>query len=369
MFSTTPGARAALLSEFPELTGYGQAAVRLHPRPGSPGVRESSVGGPLLWPADEAWPVCAERHVRQPAYSGSGAGSGPAEPVPAESRAVMREKRRARFAALGVTLPGGLALGPQPGEAAEGDAAGPSGADPVPPPSAPEPEPASEPAAMAPVLQLYRRDAPSLPFPEGADLLQLLWCPAEHAERLPALPRIFWRSAAAVEGPPAPPPRLNLTAGAWYVPRACAVHPEEVVEYPPVCLLDGDPEQGLFGVLPAGLETRIRRWDRTRLEGYTYDLLAHAPGWKAGGWDWSAQEPDALVPCGCGAPMRPLLETFVNEQLHGPWAPRGIPGFRWGDPADRRDQEPTGVCIARNGATWVRICTADPYHPLNYGLF
>ena len=383
MFSTTPAAREALLAEFPELAEYGQRAVRLHPRPGSPGVRESSVGGPLLWPAGEAWPVCAEQHAGgtahfghpdhvearlpepvdagRPGYSGHPEQQ-PAHPGPAESRAVMREKRRARFAALGVTLPGGLARGPQPAGESAGDASGPSAADAV-------PAPVSEPAVMAPVLQLYRRDAPALPFPEGADLLQLVWCPAGHAERLPALPRIFWRSAAAIEGPPASAPQLNQVAGGSYVPQACAVHPEEIVEYPPVSLLDGDPEQGLFGLLPAELETRIRRWDRNRPEGYTYDLLAHAPGWKAGGWDWSAPEPYALVPCGCGAPMRPLLETFVNEQLHGPWAPDGIPGFRWGDPAERRDQEPTGVSIALNGATWVRICTADPYHPLNYGLF
>ncbi|GAA3513999.1 hypothetical protein GCM10022220_61860 [Actinocatenispora rupis] len=40
--------------------------VRLHPRPGSPTCRESSVGGPLLWPADEPWPVCAADHTDVP---------------------------------------------------------------------------------------------------------------------------------------------------------------------------------------------------------------------------------------------------------------------------------------------------------------
>ncbi len=35
-------------------------AVVLHAEPGSPGPRESSLGGPPLWPADEPWPYCAQ---------------------------------------------------------------------------------------------------------------------------------------------------------------------------------------------------------------------------------------------------------------------------------------------------------------------
>jgi len=42
----------------PELAAYGRTATRLHPRPGTPGVGDSSIGGPLLWPAEEPWPVC-----------------------------------------------------------------------------------------------------------------------------------------------------------------------------------------------------------------------------------------------------------------------------------------------------------------------
>jgi hypothetical protein len=32
--------------------------VHLNPKPGSPGVADSHIGGPLLWPADEPWPWC-----------------------------------------------------------------------------------------------------------------------------------------------------------------------------------------------------------------------------------------------------------------------------------------------------------------------
>jgi transposase len=51
---------------FPQLAPLARTATRLHPRPGLPTVHDSSVGGPLLWPADEPWPYCDEpynRHV------------------------------------------------------------------------------------------------------------------------------------------------------------------------------------------------------------------------------------------------------------------------------------------------------------------
>ncbi|MET8454749.1 hypothetical protein ABZV46_47930, partial [Streptomyces sp. NPDC005209] len=44
--------------------GFGKGCTRLHPRPGAPKPDQSSVGGPLLWPADETLPVCREPHRR-----------------------------------------------------------------------------------------------------------------------------------------------------------------------------------------------------------------------------------------------------------------------------------------------------------------
>ncbi|TDC70591.1 DUF1963 domain-containing protein [Actinomadura sp. GC306] len=43
---------------FPDLAGHARTAVRLHPRRGNPGVGDSHIGGPLLWPVDEPWPSC-----------------------------------------------------------------------------------------------------------------------------------------------------------------------------------------------------------------------------------------------------------------------------------------------------------------------
>ncbi|WP_228644031.1 hypothetical protein [Microtetraspora sp. AC03309] len=54
MGRTTPPRPVDLTAVFSELEGHARTATRLHPRPGVPDVRSSSVGGPLLWPADEA---------------------------------------------------------------------------------------------------------------------------------------------------------------------------------------------------------------------------------------------------------------------------------------------------------------------------
>jgi hypothetical protein len=45
---------------FPELREHRGTATRLHPRTGTPTIADSSIGGPLLWPADEPWPMCTD---------------------------------------------------------------------------------------------------------------------------------------------------------------------------------------------------------------------------------------------------------------------------------------------------------------------
>ncbi|KOG44329.1 hypothetical protein ADK75_36195 [Streptomyces virginiae] len=49
---------------FPELAPYRGRTTRLHPRPGRPGRHDSHVGGPMLWPYGEPWPICREPHRR-----------------------------------------------------------------------------------------------------------------------------------------------------------------------------------------------------------------------------------------------------------------------------------------------------------------
>jgi hypothetical protein len=50
---------------FPGLAALRGTTTRLHPQPSRPDFSASSVGGPMLWPADEPWPVCGETHGRQ----------------------------------------------------------------------------------------------------------------------------------------------------------------------------------------------------------------------------------------------------------------------------------------------------------------
>ncbi|WP_405443430.1 hypothetical protein OG373_38310 [Streptomyces avidinii] len=62
MSRTTPPRSVDVTAVFPQLAPLARPATRLHPRPGSPTPYDSSVGGPLLWPADEPWPYCDESH-------------------------------------------------------------------------------------------------------------------------------------------------------------------------------------------------------------------------------------------------------------------------------------------------------------------
>ena len=56
---TTGPASQEPARKHPELTAYARTTVRLHPRRGAPGVRDSHIGGPLWWPAADPWPSCA----------------------------------------------------------------------------------------------------------------------------------------------------------------------------------------------------------------------------------------------------------------------------------------------------------------------
>lgn len=58
----TPPRPVAVAELFPELAPLRRETVRLHPRMGDPTCHDSSVGGPLLWPAGEPWPTCAGEH-------------------------------------------------------------------------------------------------------------------------------------------------------------------------------------------------------------------------------------------------------------------------------------------------------------------
>ncbi|MFJ2738380.1 hypothetical protein ACIO3O_01800 [Streptomyces sp. NPDC087440] len=49
----------SILGALPELAPHARTAALLHPERAEPGRRDSSIGGPLLWPDDEPWPLCS----------------------------------------------------------------------------------------------------------------------------------------------------------------------------------------------------------------------------------------------------------------------------------------------------------------------
>ncbi|MGW6505892.1 hypothetical protein [Nonomuraea angiospora] len=51
---------ARLLAAMPGLALLARTVVGLRPRRGEPGIRDSHVGGPMLWPVNEPWPHCAD---------------------------------------------------------------------------------------------------------------------------------------------------------------------------------------------------------------------------------------------------------------------------------------------------------------------
>ncbi|MEU6275298.1 DUF1963 domain-containing protein [Streptomyces populi] len=222
----------------PELAVLGRRTTLLLPKSGSPEVRESSLGGPMLWPADEPWPSCGQ----------SGHWAWPNEKTPAG------------------TVP------------------------------------------MVPVVQLFARDVPELPFPEGLDVLQLVWCPLihPHDQACAALPRLYWRNEADVlttgrlQEIPAP------QEGEYeeeFMPNPCTVSPTSVVEYP-----NWDLPRKLRQTLQPRIEELEERFDME------YTRLACALQNKVGGYPAWNQPPD-WPSCDSGHRMEHLLSVTPEEDL------------------------------------------------------
>jgi hypothetical protein len=266
MTRTTPPRPVDIASVFPALTPLTRIATRLHPRPGSPSPQDSSVGGPLLWPAAEPWPHCDSPHVGL---------------NPAISLADVRLERRIRAAAYGRSMT------PQERESLR--RIHPLPDFPITKPQVPQPYEGS--MAMLPVAQLYVRDVPGLCAPAGADLLQVLWCPFDHHpdEYMPKT-ALFWRSAVAVTDILTAPPEPSGVQFVGYVSEPCLLDPEQVTEYPAPLELDDDlREQVEMWCIrrSTGVEPDIEDYRDAAYEeeaSLYFNELCIAPGWKVGGW-------------------------------------------------------------------------------------
>ncbi|MBT2397000.1 hypothetical protein [Streptomyces sp. ISL-100] len=340
MTRTTPPRPLDVEALFPELARYRGTTTRLHPRPGKPDVSASSVGGPMLWPADEPWPVCPEAHgrgrgrrpedIRREVLDSAWAReplSGPTE----EARQLVDELRREH------RIPGV------------------SETDPLP---------------MIGLAQLYRRDIPDLPAgPDGCDLLQVFWCPfdAHGASRYELLLHLRWRKSAEVGEVLDSPPQPQVVGSKGYVPEPCVLHPEQVVTYP------------FAGLLPEDLCARIDAWEEALEEeseqaeaedpdepiGYQYDLSI-PPGWRVGGFaSWHATDPAPMDCLSCSTPMELLLTIDSSEWDggSGSWKP-----LQERDLDGHSSVTPTEVIVGRAGELNVFCCPAEPGHPHRWSI-
>lgn len=336
MSRTTPPRPLNVETLFPGLSAYRGTTTRLHPRPGEPRVSESSVGGPLLWPAHEPWPVCTEQHSHTHGLRPADihdqrqilASSWLREPNPGptdEERQLLAELRGKHHVQ----------------EAA-----------------------ANSPLPLIGLAQLYRRDIPDLPAgPNDCDLLQVFWCPfdAHGPTGYGMLLDLRWRRSQDVAEVVTAPPQPQVVGFEGYVPEPCVLHPEQVATYP------------FAGLLPEDLRARIDTWEEVQEEeaeqstsvagrpvGYQYDLSI-PPGWRVGGFaSWHATDPSSMDCQTCATPMHLLLTIDSSEWDggSGSWRP-----LEEHDLPAHRSATPTKVTVGRWGELNIFTCPEDPSHP------
>ncbi|MFB4283851.1 hypothetical protein ACBJ59_51730 [Nonomuraea sp. MTCD27] len=307
MVRTTSSPPVDVTQLFPELGAYARTAVRLHPRPGNPSMHDSHIGGPLIWPAAEPWPVCDRTVSVNIPYTEETPG-GPRDRTP------------------------------------------------------------ESPIPMVGVAQFYARDIPEIPFPEGTDLLQVLWCPNDHivdGNPVP-FPLLVWRTTSdltdvlaeppmrphdtAASPPDAPAAELSMN---YYLPRPCVLHLERVTEFP-------YPEE-----LPEELEAALDKWDEETEAEYQY-LLSIAPGCKIGGWEsWHLTDMYEL-PCEvCGTETEPLLQLDSSEWDGGSeprWRPLEDRHLRSATPECWEALEPTTLQLGRYASLYIFVCPRSSEH-------
>jgi|GEM_PF-1069869 len=331
MSFTTPPRPHDILGLFPDLAQYARPAVRLHPRQGEPEIDQSSIGGPLRWPADEAWPTCDREHddwSTEPFDYILAVRRYRAEPAPSGLQvSQIRKAHQRRMRELELVH----AVNDQPDEDA--------------------------PTPLIPVAQLYYRDIPGLPWAGRFDLLQILWCPRNHPNAdTPYNPvvELRWRATKTITGQFAAPARPAACAEE-YVPNPCVVHPEVVTEYPNT------------GYLPPPLEKSIRDWQDEMGDNPAYHWeSALAPGWKVlghGGY-WGVIDSYPMV-CECGEEQLPLFTVAYGEYDGGThsWRPVENDGT---DPATR---DPVEVIIGRGYTLQLYYCPRSERHTNRTEMF
>ncbi|MFD6229204.1 hypothetical protein ACFWFZ_20380 [Streptomyces sp. NPDC060232] len=307
MTLTTPPRPLDVEALFPGLAAHRATATRLHPRAGSPTARDSHVGGPLLWPAGEPWPVCDEPHR----HSG---------PLLAVAQLYARD------------VPD-LAAGPDGCDLLQVlwcpfDLHGPTG------------------HGMHVQLR-WRRSAEvrevlaPQPAPAHVGFDGYLPTPCVlHPERVTEYPYIELLTG-----------ELGERVEEWEDAQEEAAYEAEDEEEAAYEAQD-EEEDGYEAGGGA----------RNALPSYQSDLSV-APGWKAGGHAaWNVTGPGSTDCPGCGAGMRLLLtvdsyEWRADSESWRPPATSGADGNR-----------PTGVAVGNFGKLNVFACPHDPAHPHRFSV-
>jgi hypothetical protein len=324
MARTTPPRPVDVTVHFPGLAPLARTAVRLHPRAGAPATTDSSIGGPLLWPVREPWPTCPE-------HGGPWQHGIAPEDVRLRRRILAEAWRRPREEGADLLSAEERATLDRIGESSRISQDGP--------------------VPMVPVAQLYAEDVPALPCPDGADLLQLLWCPFDHDEDYLPRTELRWRTAAAVTDPLGAAPRPSVIGNDDYLPELCVLHPETVTEYPA-------PHE-----LPGEMAERIAAWEGRHDFGYQYDLGV-APGCKVGGHPpWSFSDPFPMACPECGSDVRPLLTIDGSEWDGGSGSWRPVEDAGHFGPHFLGPANATQLNIGRGYSLQLYVCTVSYDHP------
>ncbi|WP_157032329.1 hypothetical protein [Kitasatospora cheerisanensis] len=341
---TTPDRPLDVLAVFPELAPLARRATRLHPRRGIPAPGASSLAGPLLWPADEPWPACGLAHV-----------------VKVERPATPEESRHAATGLARLNADFEQSMEPFSAQLADPgsvlatfrdrwyDLQRAASAEPRDRAVVTTEEllPPEQPVPLLPVLQLHAADVPETSFPEGADLVQLLWCPLPHRSapgllsHLPGpAPLLIWRAAAGLSRSVGAPRPAGAIDG--FVLEQCVLGPEGITEFP------------CAEALPEPLRSRVLEWDEAQdaAGGPTYDRdLSVAPGARTGGWPVGPRR----VRCDCGSETALFLTLPEGGEGEPGWSPVGDPAR-----AARPEDNPTGLTGPEEIVVF--LCTRDPRH-------
>ena len=229
-----------------------------------------------------------------------------------------------------------------------------------------EPHCAKHDRRMVGVLQVRRKDVPELPWPDRAQLFQLFWCPADFGEPPYApSPIVAWHTEDECADNAQPRAQWSDELRC-YIPALCAVHPERVVEYPPIEELRDQERDAIIH------SDALLRFLKLHDPGYgapdaLYEWgLSVADGTKVSGYCRWVQNVE-IPTCECGATMEHLVTVASAEFDGGTW-------YRWlseqerhvrsGELEARRTvQSAAGLMLGDMGYVYVFGCRNCDDHP------